>query len=364
MMSAIRSWRGAAAHMSSSIEADAEDVGSAEANVQAPSRKCEKRLDGDVIRAQFLAMASFQESPSARSSGNLIADRRFAWGEAAARDDDAATAVDLFEQTLELAPDWAPAWLALGEARQKLGDIDRAAMAFARAAELDPAGDLGAGLRLAALGQAPAPMIAPAGYVRDLFDQYAGRFDAHLVGSLAYRGPEILRGAVARARGEVPFSVMLDLGCGTGLAARAFAPLAGVIDGVDLSPAMIAQARKTGLYRTLVAGDLLAFLDQYPDGGADLIVAADVFVYVGALEAVIAACARVLAPGGLLAFSAQRTECALWALGADLRYAHSADYLRALAGVDGLDVALLEPVSTRKDAGADVPGLVCVMARP
>ena len=157
-----------------------------------------------------------------------MADRRFAWGEAAARDGDFAAAADLFAQTLELAPDWAPGWLALGEARQQLGDLPAAREAFACADMLDPSGELGVGLRLAALGVGQSPATAPAAYVRDLFDQYAARFDSHLVGALAYRGPDILREAVARAcralGRPVRFNAMLDLGCGTGLAARAFAP--------------------------------------------------------------------------------------------------------------------------------------------
>jgi predicted TPR repeat methyltransferase len=298
------------------------------------------------------------------SSGDLIADRRFAWGEAAARDGDHAAAIDLFTQTLELAPDWAPGWLALGEARQKLGDIEGAREAFACADALDMDGQLGARLRLSALGAGEAPAVAPAAYVRDLFDQYAARFDAHLTGALAYRGPEVLRSAVESIAPGRRFNVMLDLGCGTGLAARAFTDRVGAIDGVDLSPAMIEEARKTGLYRRLVAGELVAFLNECPAGGADLAVAADVFVYMGDLAATFEAARRALTPGGLFVFTTQASETGDWRVGADLRYAHSAAYLRAAAARAGLVTRMLDPVSTRRDAGVDVPGLACVLARP
>ncbi len=303
-----------------------------------------------------------------RSSGNLIADRRFAWGEAAARDGDHIAAVDLFLQTLELAPEWAPGWLALGEARQRSGDAAGAREAFACADMLDPAGELGVGLRLAALGAGDCPASAPAAYVRDLFDQYAARFDAHLVGALAYRGPDILRAAVERACALISrtprFGAMLDLGCGTGLAARAFAPLVGAIAGVDLSPAMIAEAGKTDLYALLAAGDLVAFLDACPAGGADLAVAADVFVYIGDLAPGLAACFRALSPGGLLAFTTQATRDGDWRVGGDLRYVHSQAYIRRAAEAVGFQTVLLETASTRRDAGVEVPGLVAVLARP
>ena len=309
-------------------------------------------------------MSQIQSRAIHASSGDLIADRRFAWGEAAARDGDHAAAIDLFTQTLELTPDWAPGWLALGEARQKAGDVDGAREAFACADALDMDGQLGARLRLSALGASVAPAVAPAAYVRDLFDQYAARFDAHLTGALAYRGPEVLLAAVGTVAPGRRFNVMLDLGCGTGLAARVFAERVDIIDGVDLSPAMIAEAGKTGLYRQLVAGELVAFLNDCPEGAADIAVAADVFVYMGDLAPTFAAAHRALAPGGLFVFTTQASESGDWLVGADLRYAHSAAYLRAAAAGAGFEVRALDPVSTRRDAGVDVPGLACVLARP
>ena len=65
------------------------------------------------------------------ASGDLIAERRFAYAKAAAEEGDFSAAAELFEQTLERAPRWAAAWFALGEAREKLGDLDAAAKPFA-----------------------------------------------------------------------------------------------------------------------------------------------------------------------------------------------------------------------------------------
>ena len=83
----------------------------------------------------------------------------------------------------------------------------------------------------------------PKAYVRALFDQYAPKFEAALVDDLGYRGPALLFKAVLAARHAVRkpafFKRAIDLGCGTGLAASAFAKEVNHFIGIDLSPRMI-----------------------------------------------------------------------------------------------------------------------------
>ena len=100
------------------------------------------------------------------ASGDLIAERRFAYAKAAAEEGDFSAAAELFEQTLERAPHWAAAWFALGEARQKLGDLDAAAHAFRDELAADPADAQGAAARLALIGRADAPGALPRGLCR------------------------------------------------------------------------------------------------------------------------------------------------------------------------------------------------------
>ena len=92
----------------------------------------------------------------------------------------------------------------------------------------------------------------PGAYVRALFDQYAPKFEAALVDDLGYRGPALLFKAVLTVRNAARkpafFSRGLDLGCGTGLAAAAFAKEVDHFVGIDLSPRMIERARATGHY--------------------------------------------------------------------------------------------------------------------
>src|SRR5277367_4424680 len=173
------------------------------------------------------------------SSGDLIADRRYKWAIDHASRGDFAGAADILGQTVELAPAFATAWFALGAIRDRLGAI----AAFEKARAADPNDYHGARLQLARLGSGEAAPAMSETYVRRLFDQYAGRYDAALTERLAYRGPALLRDAVEqqmRATGRpLHFPSMLDLGCGTGLGGAAFRAIADRLVGVDLSPAMI-----------------------------------------------------------------------------------------------------------------------------
>jgi predicted TPR repeat methyltransferase len=302
-------------------------------------------------------------TPALRSSGNLAADRRYDYARGAADDGDHDAAADLCEQALELAPRWAPAWFALGAARAAMGQGDAAQAAFAEALACDPDDSQGAALRLARLrGENPAR--PPDAYVRDLFDQYAARFETHLVRDLAYRAPQILREAIARSGRDMRFGATLDLGCGTGLMAREMRDACAGIAGVDLAPAMAARARASGLYAEVEAGDMQAFVASRADASIDLVMAADVFVYCGDLHPIFAQTRRVLTPGGLFAFTLQRADAGDYVLGDDLRYAHSQPYLARLAEAEGFKTLVCNDVSVRQDRGVDVPGLALVLAAP
>jgi predicted TPR repeat methyltransferase len=137
----------------------------------------------------------------------------------------------------------------------------------------------------------------------------------------------------------------------------------GSIEGVDLSPRMLERARRARLYTRLVEGDLVSFLAEEPDGSADLVIAADVFVYMAGLQDVFREAHRVLTRDGLFAFTVQAHDGEGIVLGEDKRYAHGEAYIRALAAETSFQVAVVDGVSTREDRGIDVPGLLVVLER-
>jgi predicted TPR repeat methyltransferase len=307
------------------------------------------------------------DSSSAMSSSDPRADRRFLYAENCVAEGDHAAAAELFEQCLELAPDWAPAWFALGMARERLGNLGAAISAYRRVLAHDAEDMLGASLALARLGAAEIPAAAAPAYVARLFDQYAPRFDEHLVDGLGYRAPYLLHDAAtevcARMNRAMRFAHALDLGCGTGLAGAAFRDSVGHLEGVDLSPGMIAQARAKGTYEALHVADALHHLRASPDGVFDLILAADVLVYIGGLVPLFAQVARVLAGNGLFAFTADSHDGDGYVIGSETRYGHSSSYIEGVAGDAGLSVRLMRAASTRNNKGAEVSGLVVALER-
>jgi predicted TPR repeat methyltransferase len=302
-----------------------------------------------------------------RSSGDLLADRRYGFAIDLAERGDREAAIDLLQQAVAQAPDFASAWFALGDLRETTGDRPGACEAFRRALVADPGDRQGAGLRLARL-DARVPDAMPLDYIRALFDQYAPRFDLAL-DALSYRAPALLLAAIKRhcVEHERPlrFGTVLDLGCGTGLAAAAIRPVCDSLVGVDLSPAMIAKARQKGLYDRLETVEIGGFMAAEQDAASryHLILAADVLPYVGDLLPIMTRAASLLYGGALFGFTLETHARDDVVLGEKLRYAHGEAYVRAAAASAGLLIHAFEPASTRNEGGVPVAGLVVVASR-
>jgi predicted TPR repeat methyltransferase len=238
--------------------------------------------------------------------------------------------------------------------------------AFRKAVIADPEDRHGASLRLMRLGADRLSEMPPA-YVRALFDQYAPRFERALIDDLGYRGPALLFKAVLSARAAIRkpafFKRAIDLGCGTGLAAAAFAANVNEFIGIDLSPRMIERARASGFYADLEVAEMVEGLRGRPDASADLILAADAMVYLSGLLPLLQEVKRVLAPGGLLAFTVETHGGDDVILGAGLRYAHSAGYVRSSIEAASLTLSRMENLSNRNEDNTPVPGLVVVATK-
>jgi predicted TPR repeat methyltransferase len=225
---------------------------------------------------------------------------------------------------------------------------------------LDPADRLGATLRLGLMGVVGGIDAPPAGFVEALFDQYASEFDAALLEKLEYRVPELLADAIARA---VPggFSHLVDLGCGTGLMGERLARSVSFLEGVDISANMLKRAEAKQIYGRLARADLNLF--EFPVG-MDIVTAADVFMYVGALDGLVVRIATALPAGGTFACSVEHHGGPEdFVLRPSRRYAHSEAYLRRLLGNSGFDILSLESAAIRTDRGEPIEGLIVVARR-
>lgn len=268
-------------------------------------------------------------------------------------------ALDALDRALALDPALAEAWSHRGSLLRELGRHADAAHSFEKA--LAHGGDEALHrFYLASVQSAQAvPPKPPRAYVEALFDDYAEGFQTHLLEHLKYQGHRTLLAPLTGA-GQ-GYGLVLDLGCGTGLCGQLVRPHAEAVDGVDLAQAMVEQARATGAYRNVVHGDLLNFLSASTEP-ADLVVAADVFIYVGALDAVFAAVRQRLRPGGCFAFSVEEAsgEPGLQ-LRTSLRYAHSRAYLENLALAHGLRTRQAWQAPLREDQQKPVMGLYVLL---
>lgn len=251
---------------------------------------------------------------------------------------------------IRIKPDFADAFVALGNALADLGRKAEAVESYQRA--------------LALGGEDAGPL--PSVFVTRLFDDYASRFDTHLLGTLGYSVPKSMREAVGRTiPSDRRFQHALDLGCGTGLIGEHFRDVVAEIDGVDLSPKMLEQARHKNIYGKLDCDEIVAWLERAATESLsfDIVLAADVFIYLGNLEPAFNAVRKILAVGGLFAFSVEHLPQGSFELLPSFRYAHSTPYVRALASKHGFMSELEQHVDSRKEGTATIRGTIFVLAR-
>jgi predicted TPR repeat methyltransferase len=275
------------------------------------------------------------------------------------RHDDALAAC---ERALALNPKLAEVWSLYGELLRERQRLAAAAVAFEKAIAHGADRELN-GYYLAAVRGSAMPQRAPDAYVRGLFDGYADDFDHHLVDRLGYQAHAVLTRHLAELK-RGPFESALDLGCGTGLCGPLVRPHVAHLAGVDLSGPMLAKARALGVYDELVQADVAQHLRDTARRH-DLVLAADVFIYVGELSTVFSALERVMPPGGVFCFTAEAPIGAAQdvQLLTSLRYAHSENYLRRLAAAHGFAVIDVRSEPVRHEQRQPIAGLYVYLER-
>jgi predicted TPR repeat methyltransferase len=299
----------------------------------------------------------FKEAVSAYDQALAWSQRADVWcarGAALKKSGALTDALDSYEHALALRPDYALAQHYRANVLRALNRKEEALAAYRQALDLG-ADATEIGFALAALGEGDKPAAAPPGYVKGLFDQYAGHFDQHLVDVLAYRTPALLE-ALLRPHLAGPVDAALDLGCGTGLCGPLLRPLARHLTGVDLSQRMLDKASAPGVYDELACAEIVAYLEAAAQRW-DLVLAADVFVYFGDLAPVFGQVRQVLREGGLFAFSVETLDTGeAWAITPSNRFAHALDYVQHVAAAAGFTLVATKDATLRREHGQDVAG--------
>ena len=272
-------------------------------------------------------------------------------------------ALKCYEKAVDLAPHRSDGVWGVAECQAALGENDRAIDAYRRYLELEPE-EPEALHMLSALGARPPPHRADEAYVAGLFDRFAGEFDEQLLKELHYQVPDLLFAALEPIMGEASGDLaILDLGCGTGLAGQLLRHHANRLDGVDLSGGMLREARARDIYDTLSESEITRYLAG-SELRYDIVTAADVLGYFGALSAVFRGVARVMDEGSLFAFSVEAYDGRYYRLTSSGRYVHGRRYITRLAAAAGLRVVSLTEETLRYEYGEPVAGDIWILEKP
>jgi 2-polyprenyl-3-methyl-5-hydroxy-6-metoxy-1,4-benzoquinol methylase len=149
--------------------------------------------------------------------------------------------------------------------------------------------------------------LPEAGRVRRVWDEAAGPFDDFIETGLDYHRLEIHGPALLRACGDVKGLRVLDVGCGQGYFSRVLSERGAKVVGIDLSPKMIALAKRhekvhpLGIqYRVMDASRIGR---AWGPGSFDLVTACMSLHDMPSPGKVIRSASRILTKTGAMAFS-------------------------------------------------------------
>ncbi|MFQ5672417.1 MAG: tetratricopeptide repeat protein [Nitrospinales bacterium] len=270
-------------------------------------------------------------------------------------------AVSAYQRAIAIKPDFTSVHHNLAIAFGDQGKLDEAIACYRRVAEIDPDNSSARHMLAALTGETTES--TPPEYVKNLFDLFSAKFEHQLVEVLEYDVPALIRQAFGDLlKKGVRFHNAIDLGCGTGLAGVQFRNIADRLTGIDISPQMVEKAREKGVYDELSVGNLIEFVSQTEEK-FDLILATDVFVYMGNLQPVFASMAHCAADGAYFLFSNESIEEGDYILRPTGRYAHSRAYIRSLAERYGFSIEYCRSVDVRKEKDRGIPGDLFILAK-
>lgn len=265
-----------------------------------------------------------------------------------------------------LPPMEGKSWEMVGISFYFLGRLEEAAQAYRAWRDSEPDNPIAAHM-LAACSQHDVPMRASDRYIESHFDRYAETFEANLLDSLGYRGPGLIAQGVALAAPAAGQCATVDIGCGTGLCGVHLRPCSRHLTGVDLAGKMLQKAAATGYYDQLEKAEISDYLQRHPQS-CDLVTAADTMIYFGDLQNVFTAVATALKPGGHFVFTVEvlTPQDAVkegYCLHASGRYRHGRAYVQSLLQAAGMEVLHQSDEVLREEVRQPVAGMLFVARR-
>ncbi|HZP32372.1 MAG TPA: methyltransferase domain-containing protein [Candidatus Acidoferrales bacterium] len=272
------------------------------------------------------------------------------------------TAYRCQRRATDLDPQDASAWSYLGDLAHILGWRDKTRAAYEKCLEIEP-DDAEIRHLLIALRDEPPPPRASDECIQQMYQRFSSFFEFNLCEELSYQGPQRLHDLLKQVLGDRTGLAVLELGCGSGLAGLRLKEFAATMVGVDLSPEMIALARARNIYDRLEVAEITQWLGRNQEQ-FDLVASCDCLIYFGDLRQVAVPVAKILVPGGILAFSVERGAEYPFRLTDNGRYTHTAEHIREVAADAGLEVLRLDEGFLRTEYGEDVIALFAALRNP
>lgn len=228
-------------------------------------------------------------------------------------------AIMRFKFVLWLDPKYRDTWYYLGCSYLADSNIRSARDAFTKALKMHPE-SIEARYMLAitmgkAMPKAELPKVIPQDLLLQQFEDLAPSYTTDQIGTFKYEGHTQLANAVRAGlvQGRMDH-IILEVGVGTGLCGPLLRDAASHITGVDISPAMLAEAvkvvddRGSKIYDALICREAVAFMTDGPDSSYDIVMGAGLVSYLGDLQPFFEQAARILKSGGILAFTADKFD--------------------------------------------------------
>ena len=263
-----------------------------------------------------------------------------------------------FTQAIVLEPNFPEAYFNLANTLRELGRFDQAGSSYSKTLALKPNYSSAKHLLAALTGE--ATVTAPQDYVEGLFDNYAAKFENSLVKNLGYKIPKVIAEMIINNNRCDFLGSMMDLGCGTGLFGVEIEQFCEYLEGIDLSEKMLGEAKKKGVYKKLVKGDILDYL-SHENLNFDYFVATDVFIYIGDLSDIFRLIKTRNKVSGKLAFSTEHYDGDGFFLEQSGRYSHSRRYIEGLCRKFGYKLRHCETQTLRKDKNRYIRGAIYLL---
>jgi len=272
-------------------------------------------------------------------------------------------AIDYFNQAIHANPNAAENYINLGAIYLKMNQVQQALTCYEKALTLRPDDQEIQHIVAALSSGKEKPAAAPKEYLKRLFNQYAPYYDKHLNECLAYKIPQEILNTLQKETdlNQTKKLNILDLGCGTGLCGQLLKPYAKHLIGVDLAEKMLETAKEKNTYDELVCEDIHTVMEKYSN--FNLIVAADVFTYVGNLSVIFEKAYAALAPHGLFIFTVEKTSSYPYTLQPTIRYAHNKKYLEELMERYHFSLVKCDNIILRKQQKLSVEGYLVLLKK-